>query len=101
MAMQTFVMLTRLSRGRMEAGIPPTTLEREVMNKIRLDCPEVQWGASYALLGPADYLDIFQAPDVEAAMKVAAIVRTDGHATTETWPALEWDRFKSLIASVS
>jgi uncharacterized protein with GYD domain len=99
--MQTFVMLTRLARGRMEATIPPTTLEREVMNKIRLDCPTVRWGASYALLGPVDYLDIFQAPDIETAMKVAAIVRSEGHASTETWPALEWDRFKSLIASVS
>jgi hypothetical protein len=98
--MQTFVKLTRLLRGRLEAAIPPATLEREVMNKIRLACPDVRWGASYALLGPVDYLDIFQAPDVETAMKVATIVRTDGYASTETWPAIEWERFKSLIASV-
>jgi len=37
--------------------------------------------------------DIFEAPDSETATKVALIVRSFGHATTETWIATPWDRF--------
>jgi uncharacterized protein with GYD domain len=99
--MQTFIMLTRLSRGRDEAQIPPAALERGVMDRIKADCPDVTWTASYALLGPADYLDIFQAPDCEAAMKVALIVRSFGYATTETWPATDWERFKAIARAAS
>lgn len=41
------------------------------MQRIRSDsnCPEVRWQASYVLLGPADYLDIFTAPDNATATK--------------------------------
>jgi hypothetical protein len=35
----------------------------------------VTWRANYAVLGPYDYLDIFETPDIEAAMKVSTIVR--------------------------
>lgn len=45
---------------------------------------------------PLDYLDIFEAPDPEAATKVALIVRSFGHAATETWLATNWDRFLEL-----
>ena len=99
--MQTFVMLTRLLRGKLEASIAPAALEHKVMAKIEAECPEVRWGASYALLGPADYIDIFEAPDVETAMKVAAIVRSNGYASTETWPAVDWDRFKSMVSALT
>lgn len=94
--MQTFIMLTRLIRVGEDAKISAEQLEREVARKIEAECPGVSWTASYALLGPADYLDIFQAADCEAAMKVALIVRSFGHATTETWPATDWERFKSI-----
>jgi uncharacterized protein with GYD domain len=49
------------------------------------------------VLGPYDYLDIFEAPDNEAAAKVAVVVRSFGHATTETWPATPWERFRKII----
>ncbi len=49
------------------------------------------------VLGPADYLDIFTAPDIETATKVATIIRTFGHATTEVWGATEWDKFIELF----
>jgi uncharacterized protein with GYD domain len=52
---------------------------------------------NYAVLGPCDYLDIFQAADIEVAMKVSTIVRTFGHAHTEVWPATEWQRFKEIV----
>ncbi len=95
--MSTFIMLTRLSHGALASPSSLENLEREVMERMRAECPEVEWLSSYAVLGPCDYLDIFQAPDIETATKVATIVRTFGHAETEIWAATEWDSFKELV----
>ncbi len=65
-------------------------------DKIKEECSGVRWIANYAVLGPCDYLDIFEAPDSDTATKVALLVRSFGHATTETWVATQWDRFLNL-----
>ena len=44
-----------------------------------------------------DYLDLFAAPDETVAAKVVVIIRSFGHAPTETWTALPWERFAGLI----
>ena len=95
--MSTFIMLTRLSHGALTSPSSLENLEREVMDRIRTECPEVEWLNSYAVLGPCDYLDIFRAPSIEVATKVATIIRTFGHAQTEVWAATEWDSFKELV----
>lgn len=95
--MSTFIMLTRLTHGALASPSSLENLEREVMDRIRAECPDVKWQSSYAVLGPCDYLDVFQAPDIETATKVATIVRTFGHAETEIWGATEWERFKELV----
>jgi uncharacterized protein with GYD domain len=53
------------------------------------------------VLGAYDYVDLFEAPDNEAATTVAVIVRSFGHASTETWPATPWERFKQLLRPAS
>jgi uncharacterized protein with GYD domain len=67
------------------------------MERIRSECPSVEWLSNFAVLGPWDYLDIFRAPDVDTATKVSALIRTFGHAHTELWPATEWKHFKEII----
>lgn len=99
--MATFIMLTRLSHQALHSPGSLESLSHEVMERIRKDCPDVEWKQSYVVLGPADYLDIFTAPDIEAAMKVAAVIRTFGHATTEVWGATEWDRFVQLVSPMT
>lgn len=99
--MATFVMLTRLSP---EAVADPRAFEQlgqQVSEKLKAQCPEVKWLGSYAVLGPYDYVDIFEAPDTETATKVAVIIRSFGHATTETWAATPWDRFRELARTIS
>lgn len=91
--MATFVMLTRISPEAVRNFADYQALERQVADKLREQVPEARWIGSYAILGPCDYLDIFEAPNELAATKVALIVRSLGHATTETWMATPWDRF--------
>jgi len=95
--MPTYVMLTRLSPGILQSPKTLEELEREAMERIRSECPQVEWVHNFALLGPYDYLDIFRAPDLDTAFKVATLVRTFGHAHTEVWAATEWKAFKNLV----
>jgi hypothetical protein len=95
--MPTFIMQTRLQPDVLRAPRALEDLERRVMKRVRAQCPDVRWLASYAVLGPCDYLDVFEASDVETATKVATIVRTFAHATTEVWAATPWERYKEIV----
>jgi len=95
--MATFVMLSRLSPEALKSPADLKKLEKTVSARVRAECPQVKWIANYAILGPTDYLDIFEAPDETVAAKVVMIIRSFGHATTETWTALPWERFERLI----
>ena len=94
--MATYILLTRLAPGAVAEPKFIEKLERKVADRIHKHCPEVKWVASYSVLGPYDYVDIFEAPDSEAATKVALLVRSFGHGTTETWIATPWDRFVEI-----
>ena len=99
--MATYVMLTRISPEAVSGPKFVEKLEKKVADRIRKNCPEVKWIGSYSILGPYDYLDIFEAPDAESATKVALLVRSYGHGTTETWVATPWDRFVELAKDAS
>lgn len=99
--MATYVMLTQLIHDTLATPRTLPSLEDKVTAHIKDACPDVVWKGSYAVLGPYDYVDIFEAPDNDVAMKVATLVRTHAHAHTETWPAAEWDRFKEIVAELA
>lgn len=94
--MATFIMLTRLSPEAVSTPKFVDKLEKKVADRIHRNCPEVKWIGSYSVLGPYDYVDIFEAPDGDSATKVALLVRSFGQAVTETWVATPWDRFVAL-----
>ena len=96
-SMNTFLMLTRLAPGAAPSPAALEHLEKNVMERIRSDCPGIEWRSNFAVLGPWDYVDIFDAPDLETALKVSTIVRLFGYAHTEVWSLQEWGRFKDLI----
>lgn len=98
--MGTYIMLTRLSPDALKRPESVGDLNKKAEERIKKECPGVKWLANYAVLGPCDYVDIFEAPDSEAATKVALLIRSFGHATTETWVATPWDRFLSLATGL-
>jgi len=98
--MELYVLLTRISTESIRSPKSLEELEKEVMKRIRSECPGVEWLHNFAVLGPYDYLDVFKAPDNDTAFKVAAIIRSFGHANTEIWAATEWAKFKEMIRAI-
>lgn len=95
--MGTYIMLTKLSPEAIRDTKDFEELNRRVEERIRRECPDIKWIGNYAVMGPYDYLDIFEAPNEESAACVSTIIRTFGHATTETWSAIPWDRFLGMM----
>ena len=98
--MATYILLTKLSAEATASPAKLKELEQEIKSKINKHCSSVKWLANYAILGPYDYLDIFEAPDDSVVTKVVAIIRSFGHSTTETWTATPWGRFKEIVNDI-
>jgi uncharacterized protein with GYD domain len=75
-------------------------LEGEVMNRVREEVPEIRWLQNFAVCGPYDYIDVLDAPSLEAAIRASVLIRTYGHAHTELWPAVGWDEFKKIVRNL-
>ena len=99
--MATYVMLTSLNTDVVKNPKDYLELNKTVEEKIKLQCPEIKWIANYSILGPYDYLDVFEAPHNESAAKVSLLVRSFGHATTEIWPAVAWNKFENIARQVA
>jgi uncharacterized protein with GYD domain len=97
----SYILLTRVDGEERDPALALREKERAVKEKIEECCPGVAWAASYATLGPWSYIDIFEAPDTETAMKVAALVRHIGGAQAEVWPAVSWEGYKNLLGELS
>jgi uncharacterized protein with GYD domain len=94
--MATYILLTRMTTEAMRDLEAFREHNSHVDERLRDEGVEVTWLAHYTVLGPYDYFDIFEARDNEEAAKVALIIRSLGHAMTEVWPAVPWDRFQGL-----
>jgi uncharacterized protein with GYD domain len=56
--------------------------------------------AHYALLGPYDFLDGYEAPDEETAAKVSMISRAHGAIQAESWVAIPYKRALELVHQI-
>jgi uncharacterized protein with GYD domain len=98
--MSTYVLMTKLNptalkdgRGRRKAG-------QEWKARVEKLVPGIRWTAHYALLGPYDFMDVYEAPDDAAAMRVSLLSRELGAAAAESWPAMAYDDFLQLAEQV-
>jgi uncharacterized protein with GYD domain len=98
--MGIYILASYISSGSLRSPGSLESLAREVMNRVREECPDVHWLHNFAVCGPYDYIDVLDAPTLESAMKVSVLTRTYGRARTDLWPALAWTDFKKIIAAL-
>jgi uncharacterized protein with GYD domain len=94
--MQTFILMTKLSPEVAKQMKDRARLGRAWLDQVKQKCPEVKFVAHYALLGPFDFLDIYDAPDAETAAKVSMISLSNGALQAESWTAIPYKRFVEL-----
>lgn len=98
--MPMFVLMTRLAPESLQNASGRRAMGKEWLKKVRTSCPDVKWLAHYALLGPYDFMDLYEAPDVETAHRVSVLSRSEGAVSAESWQALPYDRFLELLEEV-
>ena len=98
--MPVFVLMTRLAPESMHDAPGRRAMGNERIKKVHAAGPEVKWLGHYALLGPYDFMDLYEAPDVDTAHRVSLISRSEGAVTAESWPAMAYDDFLTLFDGV-
>jgi uncharacterized protein with GYD domain len=93
--------MTRLKPGELKDASARAKAGRDWLERVNAACPEVKWRAHYALLGPYDFMDIYEAPDMETAHKVSMISRAAGALTAESWEALPYERYLELMEEIT
>ncbi len=98
--MNTYVLMTKLSPESEVRIKDRAKLGRKWLEQVKEKCPEVKFLAHYALLGPYDFLDIYEAPDDETVAKVAMISLQNGAFQSESWTAIPYKRFLELVEEI-
>ena len=73
---------------------------QEFLKRIREKVPGVKWIAHYAILGPYDFLDIFEANNEHEAAKVSLLSRSAGATFAESWTAIPYSEFLDLVENL-
>jgi uncharacterized protein with GYD domain len=92
--------MTRLAPESLKDVDVRRAMGRAWLKKVQAACPETEWVAHYAILGPYDFMDIYDAPSVETAHKVSLITRSEGAVSAESWQAMPYDDFLNLLEEV-
>jgi len=98
--MSTYVLLTKLSAESLGSPKRRETVGRKWFDEVKAKCPEVKWIDHYALLGPFDFMDIYEAPGEEVAAKVSMITMAHGAVKAETWAALPYKNFLRIAKAL-
>ncbi|MBI2371438.1 MAG: GYD domain-containing protein [Deltaproteobacteria bacterium] len=98
--MPTFALLTKLAKEEIENPKARERKGKQWLTRVRARCPRVKWLAHYAVLGPYDFLDIYEAPDAEEAAKVSLITQALGATAAESWTLIPYSRFLRLAKQV-
>jgi uncharacterized protein with GYD domain len=95
--MATYILVTKLSPELTKDVKKRAEIGRKWLDKVKKNCPEVKFIAHYALLGPYDFLDIYEAPNEESATRVSMISLSGGAVAAESWTAIPYKKFLGLI----
>jgi uncharacterized protein with GYD domain len=95
--MATFILMTRLGPAAMSDSEGRRQMGRAWIDRVHERVPGVKFLAHYAIFGPYDFMDIYEAPDAESAQRVALISRSEGAVSVETWGARKYDQFLRML----
>lgn len=95
--MATFILMTKLSPEVLQNPKERAKKGKEWIKKVKKSCPDVKWIAHYSILGPYDFMDIYEAKDIETAHKVSLISRTYGALSAESWEALPYEKYLKIL----
>lgn len=101
--MKTYIMMTKIAPQ--DANIIDISHRMQAHNKnssiwmdeIKKACPGVRIIANYALLGPYDFMCIYEAPDEKTAAKVSLMSRAHGAFQVESWNAIPSNEISDLV----
>jgi uncharacterized protein with GYD domain len=69
----------------------------EFLKLVRDKVPSIKWIAHYAILGPYDFLDIFEVKDELEAAKVSLLSRSAGATFAESWTVIPYKEFLGIV----
>lgn len=95
--MATYVILSRFSPDAFRDPKDFKKLAETVSQKIKADCPGIEWKHSFATLGRFDVVDVVETNDPRQIERAAMIIRAYGHSTTETLAATPWKEFLARL----
>ena len=95
--MSTYIILSQVSPQAFSDPFEFKKIAERVAEKIKNECPDVEWKQSYSLMGRFDVIDIIESEDPEQIAKAVMIIRAYGHSTTETMSAIPWQEFLDMI----
>lgn len=98
--MATFILLSKVSPSSVGQVREMVEMDRILEEALSQELPQVERKASYALLGPYDFLHIIEAPDALHATKVALMINRFGLATTQTLTAIPFEEFKQVAEDI-
>jgi len=98
--MPTFVLMTRMAPETLQSAKGRRAKGKEWIKKVKKSCPNVKWLYHYALLGSYDFMDVYEAPDSETALRVSLISRAEGALSVESWQATPYDQFLKILGEV-
>jgi uncharacterized protein with GYD domain len=98
--MQTYILLTKLSPEVSKKMKDRSKIGHSWLDQVKEKCPKVKFIAHYAILGRYDFLDIYEAPDVETAAKVSMISQANGALHAESLAAIPYKKFLKLTEEI-
>ena len=69
--MKTFILLTKLSDDLSSKMKKREDIGNDWMDAVKQKCPDVKFISHFAILGQYDFIDIYEAADIETATKVS------------------------------
>jgi uncharacterized protein with GYD domain len=95
--MAMYVILSRVSPEALAEPGRFRDLAAKVSERLRTECPGVTWKESFGTIGRFDVVDIVESDDPKQVARAALIIRSVGHSTTETLPAVPWEEFLDAL----